>query len=209
MSKLPKSTLPSIEVDGTPLDLSTLKREFDQADQFAREVQSFRKKAAVPAQNELRNVGYHLLHALTDRSEPSEDQIVRAINHCKRASYEAAEAGIISALLLIDQFKNDYKDKIAIQDVIPNWSAIMAECAGFQEQLSLSRNKGNDRSSDYSMHMAAFRRLKEICTIADVSRDALNQKIAERQEAKRRFVIQVILGVFAIAAAFAAAAIFG
>ena len=51
------------------------------------------------------------MQALNDDGKiVDEEQLRRAKNHCERAMYEAAEAGIISALDSTRAFRQDYKN---------------------------------------------------------------------------------------------------
>lgn len=75
-------------------DLQELRRLYETADGFAREVGEFRSEVPIPAHNELRYAGHHLLQSLdNDGTVADEDQLRKARNHCERAMYEAAEAG--------------------------------------------------------------------------------------------------------------------
>lgn len=184
-------------------DLEHLRHHYDNADGFCREVQSFIQEAGVPAINELRYAGYHLLHALTNDSEPAEDQITKAVNHCKRASYEAAEAGIITCLIKISIFKDDYK-RVVISDVVDDWHEILRDCEKCKSELATSREKGDDRSGDFDIHMDAFRLLRDHCAILDASRDDMNKKIRKEQSNQRRFVFNVSVAIIGIIVAIIA-----
>lgn len=202
-----KSTLPKVTIEGEDIDLSDLRVEFDQADEFTRKVQAFKKKASVPAQNELRNAGYHILYAISDKESSTDDQLIKAINHCRRASYEAAEAGVIACLILINVFKDDYKD-VVISEVVPNWSDILVSCKDCQDKLSASRQKGDDRSVDYKIHMEAFDQLSKYCILLDAARDDLNKKIKIQVSGSRRFIINCSLVICTIVVSIALAIIF-
>lgn len=177
--------------------LTELREHYDTADAFCKEVQTFLEEAGIPAINELRYAGYHLLYALSDDSEPPDDQMIKAINHCKRASYEAAEAGIVTCLDQINRFKGDFS-AVSITDVVGSWIEILTECDQCKERLTLSREKGDDRAADYSEHMEAFRKLTKHCSLLEQSRSELNKKIETSREEQRRFVIIVGLTVLGI-----------
>ncbi len=75
--------------------ISELTESYETADRFTREVAQFRSAVAVPANNELRYAGHHLLQALDGQEQISKpDEVRKAKNHCERAMYDAAEAGI-------------------------------------------------------------------------------------------------------------------
>ena len=115
---------PSISMENnTPYRISDLRTLYDTADGFSREGAEFRAEIVIPAYNELRYAGHHLLQAIDDSgSISSNEQLRRAVSHCERAMYEAAEAGIISMLDSIDQFRKDYEN-IVVKDVVDDYPA--------------------------------------------------------------------------------------
>ena len=75
--------------------ISELTESYDTADRFTRDVAQFRSAVAVPANNELRYAGHHLLQALDGQEQVTKPEGLRkAKNHCERAMYDAAQAGI-------------------------------------------------------------------------------------------------------------------
>ena len=67
--------------------LSDLRHRYADADALAKEVSFIVGNAIIPAQNELRNAGYHLLKSLRDGTEVVDvDHIKRAIDHCERCT---------------------------------------------------------------------------------------------------------------------------
>lgn len=175
-----------------------LQAEYDKADNLVRRVQDFRRRAGIPAINELRYAGYHLVSALSANDEQGkESHLVSAINHCRRASYEAAEAGVMTALDRIMIFKEDYR-LVTITDCIPGWIEILDQCDQCKHALARSRNKGDDRSEDHEIHMDAFDELVTICRRLDVAREELNKKIIVQTTEARRFFLMAALAVGAI-----------
>ena len=175
-----------------------LQAEYDKADNLVRRVQDFRRRAGIPAINELRYAGYHLVSALSENDEQDkESHLVSAINHCRRASYEAAEAGVMTALDRIMIFKEDYR-LVTITDCIPDWIEILDRCDQYKNALARSRNKGDDRSEDYENHMDAFDYLVTICRRLDVAREEMNKKIIFQTTETRRFLLKAVLAVVAI-----------
>ena len=158
------------------------------------------EEAGIPAMNELRYAGYHLLHALTDDSEPVSEQMTKAINHCKRAAYEAAEAGQLSCLKKVSIFKNDYKS-VVVSEVVPDWSQILADCDKFKSGISGARSQGDEKINYFRIHMNAFGTLKEICVRLDHAREDLNKKMQNSISSQRRFVVTTSLTILAIAVA--------
>src|SRR4051812_29661413 len=70
------------------LNLSQFRAAYDKADNFCKEVQSFAAEAGIPAMNELRYAGHHLIVSVDDDGRVVDpDQLARATNHAKRACY--------------------------------------------------------------------------------------------------------------------------
>ena len=180
------------------LDLSS---SYEMAEELMKEVEAFVDEAGIPAMNEMRYAGYHLLHSIkVEECEFCDEQLTSAINHCKRACYEAAEAGVNIALAKFGEFDNSYKD-VVVKDVIENWVDIQKDFHKAQDDVNVARKKGDNRSDDYEIQMESFRKLKNHCNTMDCSRSDLNAKINSEIKASRRFVITSIIAILGIVAA--------
>jgi hypothetical protein len=162
--------------------IASYRTEYAMADCFCAEVQSFVNLAGVPAVNELRNAGKHLLDALADDGRiSSHDDLVSAVNHARRASYEAYEAGILSALEIIAQFRVDYKSAV-VTDVVQNYTEILIKANSAQKAVEAGRQQDFDRASDHTLRMASFRDLRECCETLILAREEVNKKIARENK---------------------------
>ena len=187
----------------TPHRISDLRALYDTADEFAREVAEFRSEIPIPAYNELRYAGHHLLQALDDSGYiSSNEQLRRAISHCERAMYEAAEAGIISTLESINRFREDYKN-IVVKDVVDNYSSILVKARKAQDLLARGRSDQMSSSERASCYMETFRQLRDDSEMLEASRDDLNAKVSEQVRDNRRFVVRTLLIVFGAVVAVA------
>ena len=188
-----KPTAPSRE------SIGKLRATYDAADNLARKVAEFRSEVAIPAHNELRYAGYHLLRALADDGGIEDvAQIGRAVAHCERAQYEAAEAGIAYALDFIEQFKKDYKE-IRIGDVVQNYQEIIKTARDAQNLLTRTRSTkpSDDRGelSDPREYMEMFYRLKDIRETLEDAREELNKIIRDRVRESRKFMIWLVFAI--------------
>ena len=191
----------------SPYSISDLRTLYDTADKFAREVAEFRAEMAIPAYNELRYAGHHLLQVLDDNgSISSNEQLRRAVSHCERAMYEAAEAGIISVLDSIDQFRKEYKN-IVVKDVVDDYVSILVQSRKAQDLLARGRSDQMSSSERASGYMETFRQLRDASEILEASRDDLNAKVAEQVRDTRRFIFRVLLIVFGTVLGAAVAAV--
>ncbi len=172
-------------------DFPTIKQyrtAYTQADEAAKEIEEFRSAAVIPAHNELRYAGHHLLLSLSDDgkiSKPSE--LRKAIRHCERSIYEASEAGVGHAVKLINRFKTDYEGSV-ITEVVLNWLDHLQTVREAQKEL-ISGREGKAIDQSVSKYMTHFRKLKNICDELDNARSSMNAvRRRERQIFWRHFV---------------------
>lgn len=182
-------------------ELFQFRSKFEQAEKLTKEVEEFCDEVAIPAINELRYAGYHLSVALVDDLTSPDQELIKATNHCRRATYDAASAGIGAAMLSIDEFAEEYR-VLAISDVIDGWTAKKAKVNQIRDMIPTGRTTEADKDRDYHHQAEAFRNLKEIYRELDAGRDDLNRKIEDQVRQSRRFVtniaITVILGLAGI-----------
>lgn len=171
--------------------------------------------------NEMRYAGHHLLAALDDTGAiNNQEQLIKAHNHTKRACYEASEAGILSALAQIAEFKQTYSS-VVIGDIVRNYIDILNDAENAKAVIETrnhqteangeGENTGQmeSHSHDTDIYMLSFRKLKTHCHTLSLHRDDLNKRIAtineqtekDRREARRfiwSVVWTVVLGIPAI-----------
>jgi hypothetical protein len=124
--------------DVTLADVRVLYRK---ADSFATEAGEFREDALIPAHNELRYVGYHLLKALNDDGSVADhEHLYKAKGHCERAMYDAAEAGIMAARDWIGGFRDEYK-RVVVRDVVDGYSEILIRERKARDLVSKGRHE--------------------------------------------------------------------
>lgn len=192
-----------------PDDISRLRKEYDLADKVMKDVQAFVEEAGIPAINELRYAGYHLLNAICPMNEDSSptDQLVQATNHCKRASYEASEAGLLTAFGKISEFKADYQ-QIVVSSVVQDWTEILTKCDNYRDSLTEARQTGDDRTIDHKKFRDAFADLVGVCRRLDHARGELNKHVEQKRVDTRRFIVTTVLAVAAIVAGLIATILF-
>lgn len=183
-------------------NLSQFRAAYDKADSFCKEVQSFASEAGIPAMNELRYAGHHLIVSVDDDGRVTDhDQLARATNHAKRACYEAGEAGVLIALDRINTFKNDYKT-VSVSGVIKNYVDVLQAAEAAKQRVVLGRDHTADGADDHIAYMEHFRALVPHCHSLDIAREELNKLIIEQGRTTRRWVIGIGIAVlFGITAA--------
>ncbi|MYN67234.1 MAG: hypothetical protein F4X11_19760 [Acidobacteria bacterium] len=179
--------------------VSELTESYETADRFTREVAQFRSAVAVPANNELRYAGHHLLQALDGQKQISKpDELRKAKNHCERAMYDAAEAGILYAIDEIGRFQDDYND-VVVSRVVRDYPNIRALAIGAQATLAQGRGSRASVQQQTTEYMELFRQLRDAVRVLDGSRDDLNAMIdedrAKEQSESRRFLLQFVVRV--------------
>lgn len=179
--------------------IESLLAEYDNADKLAQEVQKFRREAGVAAFNELRYAGFHLLQYCAT-NPPSRLELVRAINHSKRAAYEASEGGILAALKVVKRFQEDYKDTV-VEPHVKDWPSKLKRCDEIVERLPRLRSDDEHLPHDHATAMQAYRDVKAIASETDYARPEINKQIAKEQRTSRHLVTGMILAAAGIAVA--------
>ena len=180
-----------------------LKELYEEADRFAREVGEFQSEVPIPAHNELRYAGHHLLQAINDDGTIADDgQILKAKNHCERAMYEAAEAGIISALDLMHIFRTDNKG-VVVGEVVPGYSQMRKLARTAQDLLVKGRSGRISAVQQVRSYMDVFRALRDALDTLEAAQDDLNAKKILQIKAARRFLITCLIAVLSIAVSIA------
>lgn len=179
--------------------ISELTESYETADRFTREVAQFRSAVAVPANNELRYAGHHLLQALDGQEQISKpDELRKAKNHCERAMYDAAEAGILYAIDEIARFQDDYRD-VVVSRVVRDYPSVRALAIGAQATLAQGRGHRASAQQQTTEYMELFRQLRDAVRVLDGSRDDLNalsdEDGAKEQRESRRFLLQFVVRV--------------
>lgn len=177
--------------------LAGLRASFDLAEKFGREVSGLRDDIPVPAYNQLRYAGYHLLRAFDDNAVViDESQIKKAIGHCERAMYDAAEAGILQAIKEIADFRREYAP-MDISAHMPEFGSIRRRARAAQSLIIEGRNNRGTIEEHVAEYMETFRALAKDIDLMEDRRDGLNAVRAEKITEARRFWITIAVMVSA------------
>ncbi|MCB1699544.1 MAG: hypothetical protein H6985_02630 [Pseudomonadales bacterium] len=175
---------------------------FKQAEQFIKnvELESNGDDLSVPSINELRYCGHHLVKAL-ERGADAEKQgeeLKKAFRHCKRASFDAVELGIIRKLEIIRTFEYDYR-KSLVTDVWPDYVECAKQLAEVQQFLG---NQGvmRGREDYFNSCLDSYQKVAAISAKTDTVRPKLN---LQRRNARWKTAVAaggwVLAGVLFIA----------
>ena len=169
---------------------------FKEAERAIKEVEDIGGELVVPAVNQLRYTGNHLIRYLSDPlGSTAMDELGDAVKHCKRAAYDAYEAAILNQLMEYRKFKNDYRNTI-VTAVIQDYLKIV--CKIEKARVFIRNNDQSKTRGEYYMvgreHLPTI--AGNVATL-NAGRDDLNRQITR----DRRKVIFQIIGAIGAAAA--------
>ena len=165
--------------------------------------ESISDAVTIPAINELRYAGFHILNAVTEKNvDTASKHMFKAQDHCERAVYDAAAAGLVGITDTINRFQTQYRD-IAIGDVVNNIAEIRARVD--KAETLLADGESSVDSLDVEKVVDLLCNLKQDARNLDFHAPDLAVKLRERTKGTRRFVLAVTipsaLSLLALAAA--------
>lgn len=182
-------------IDYDVVALDEVKELFRRAEEFAKEIEGSNSELPIPAVNELRYAGNHVLKAVTAGDKAVFDQeVLKAKGHCQRSMYEASESGIAFALDLIKEFQDDYRD-LVVAEIVPDYADMGVRANRARAMLAEGRSNRTSPEGQADRYMNTFRELQGIVDKLQASRNDLNaRKLALRRE-DRRFTTRMVLFV--------------
>ncbi len=176
-------------IDDLPCDsLSLIQKSrfselFRHAEEAIKIIEHQHTDLIIPSVNELRYAGYHLAEYFKDINK--RHHIDKACGHCKRAIYDAYEAGILYCSQEYNSFCDDYKD-CTITNVIPDYVNKRKIVLDSLKFISLIEKK--TKANDYKKCQDYYSELLIIIDTLNSARDELNKVIK-----KERLTTQVAL----------------
>lgn len=155
-----------------------LARLFRQAEEKIKLVENLSQELSIPAVNELRYAGYHMAQYLSGNGE-SEIELRKAQNHCKRAIYDAVEAGITHQLEMVRIFQHDFKVLI-LSDFIPNYPALQKQIREARDLILAPKSDHSDRAAYYEECVAHLEKLRAGLDKLDEHREELLKRLKLR-----------------------------
>lgn len=169
--------------------LEELRDRYALAERLSKQVAHFTREAIIPAQNELRNAGYHLLKALDANGQANaDDQLDKAIDHCDRAIYDAAEAGLVVVIDRLNDYFRQY-ESVSMHEVIPNIATIRGWVSDGVEMITDGREGDGIDSLEFS---SLFRHLIDAVHTIEHHLHELNQLLKKERRAARLFYLAVL-----------------
>ena len=164
--------------------VAEVKKLFNLAEQYAKEVEVLSSAVQVPAINELRYAGHHILNAIDEFGNVSDDELGKAKSHCHRAMYEAVEAGIMFCLDEIKAFQEDHRG-LVVSDVIHDYHERLVRAQQAVKMIVAGRADRESIEQHVEQYRDEFRAVREIVQLFEVSRDDLSAKKAQQVEARQ------------------------
>ncbi|MCY4588199.1 MAG: hypothetical protein OXB98_19390 [Bryobacterales bacterium] len=181
--------------NGDLKEFQQIQQLYNEAERFIKEVEVVEAAVAFPAINQLRYAGHHLLKALVSEArEDFQTELNDIRDHCHRAMYEAAEAGIGYLLELFTTFETDFKD-IIVTDTVSDYSEIRALRQAAASELYKGRVDRSSPVEQVRHYMNRYRELKQGVDKLEASRSELNKVKMREVKSSRRFVYQVLFWI--------------
>lgn len=163
---------------GLSVQATETARLFRLAEEKIKLVEKLSNELVIPAINELRYAGYHLVEYLTLIADPDaprdlhSEELRKAQNHCKRAIYDAVEAGTTMVLESIKAFQNDFR-MVVLSEHIEDYAAIRARIHAATELVLRSKGENEDRGDYYEQCTEHLKLMREDLHTLELSRDEL------------------------------------
>ncbi|NWN50465.1 hypothetical protein HT121_24160 [Pseudomonas sp. MAFF 301514] len=197
-------TLPDLQELDPRTQANELVRLFRLAEEKIKLVENLNQELSIPAINELRYAGFHMSQYLAGE-EGSAEQLAKAENHCKRAIYDAVEAGVTHQLEVIAQFQFDFR-LLIISEVVPGYAEIQ-EQASEARDLILEPRKPEDRAAYYEKCSEHLENLRKAQKKLDLHREDLLKALRRNSGQSLSkwvnvgsFIACVVAAVFAVMA---------
>lgn len=182
-------------------EIARIRDLFQDAERQIKKAEEISGDLAVPAVNELRYAGCHLLEALSsDTPHLATEQVARARRHCQRAIFDASDASIIYLLEGVRAFQDDYR-RLVISDVIADYTDIKKTISDTRHKIEKARDDNERRESYYLEAISLVEQLKGIGDRLDDSREELNKAVRRQNRETFRFYLMATLAAVAAVAA--------
>lgn len=184
--------------------LEQIKRIFIETEDQIKKSERATQQLHIPAINELRYAGHHLLKGLTNNHASERDeQLRRALRHCQRARYDAVEILLWYYLGEFKKFQDDYRTV-----VIPQvWPEYLDDCQKFENTKSILESvvksediddQTDNRVTLLNQTLEVNEQLAPIVTKAAVSRAELNKQLEDKQADENRDRRTWLIGIFSL-----------
>lgn len=179
-------------------ELEEIVRLFEKAEKDLKKSEHLDTKLTIPCINELRYAGYHIAKATSN--DNTDENLKKAVGHCKRAIYDANESAIVFLLERIATFQNDYSKSPNVSTIVLGYSKLKQEILEISERIQHNKKQNRDsRDQYYEACTNDCDRLKDIESLLNISRDEINVLEARDVKATRRFILGILISFISLA----------
>lgn len=165
--------------------LSELNNAYSRAESEIKTLEVFSASLIVPAINELRYAGRHILRAseyIDKNCEDAINEISSANEHCTRAYNDVCDASIVFFLKEIRYFEEKYE--ISLYEVLKDYGKIREKVYTAQKFILEKRRQYNDRPKFYKESKQHAKELKNIFEQLNANKEML-ERVRNRIETKK------------------------
>jgi hypothetical protein len=185
---------------------SRIKTAWDDAEEKLKRTEWVKGTLTIPAVNELRYAGYHVLEGLASAArEGGGEHFDKAEKHCKRAAYDAVEAEFLFYARQLRQFQEDYRN-VPIDIPGTNYLEIKVRANATMDlvrQVRSSKESKESRDKYYERILPHCDQLGKDMRILDAAREELNKKWKLRPQTeegtRRRWMVTIFATIVGIA----------
>lgn len=180
--------MPDLRDLGVRARAEELARLFKIAEDKIKLVENLNLELSIPAINELRYAGYHITRFIAAETiEAANEEFGKAEKHCKRAIYDAAEAGVTFQLEMIKTFQTDFRN-VRIGTVIPNYPEMRKQINAARD-LVVAPRSATERVAYYEECSKHLEVLREAHKELESYREDLLQELQKNNRDSRNTLI--------------------
>lgn len=175
--------------------LEEIRNLYQDAERRIKEIEVFQEELPLPAINELRYAGHHLLRAEEAGAQDASDaELDKARNHCLRAIYDAEELRALSALSQFRAFNEDYR-LVAVSESIPWYSEVKTQADNVSEILS-NKPRLQEQGLSYIETLSSSAAALAISVKKlESSREVLNARLSKSRKMALSFLFTSAIGM--------------
>lgn len=167
------------------------------AEHLIKVVEDRRGELVIPAINELRYAGFHVLQGLSADEADPEEQFRRARRHCQRAGYDAVDGGIVYCLDQISKFKGDYR-RLVIPQIVPRYPDLMQRAQRAKDFIDGVRAENKSREAYYEEAQLVLPDIFDVVDELEANREELNKALQKQNHELFRTWLSISIAALAL-----------
>jgi len=173
--------------------LEEVKELYALAKNQIKQLEAMGEGISIPAINELRYVGEHILHASTADNENEKSlQLDKAEARCWRAISDGAELGSIFALEKLKGYQEEYKG-LSVTEYIPEYTEILDLAVRLQSLLV--KSDAIDPQKYYIEVNKYLPLLMEKLSIVEKTREILHKELKSKQQTTKGWLLGIFFSI--------------